>query len=155
MRDHNPPKYEKEVLNELLQNKEQIILHRAHFTSLVDLDEKLFRVAENYFERTQCTDNTEIYRQVQTLTNNIYFPFDLFPYLWLISLYTNSSPAPGTSGVFVECVLQGGQSCLAGTDCICGTPAPARLSQWHCTCHYHHRWVGESDWSTQLGCKGL
>ena len=73
MRDRSPPQYEKEALNDLLKNKEQIILHRTHFTSLADLDEKLFRVAENYFERTQCTDNTDISQQVQTLINNIYF----------------------------------------------------------------------------------
>eukprot|EP01032_Pedospumella_encystans_P016659 gene16659-18999_t len=70
LRDHNPPKYEKEVIDDLLQKKEQIILYRTHFTSLADFDEKLFRVAENYFEWTQCTDNTEI--SLQHLVRLVY-----------------------------------------------------------------------------------
>lgn len=73
MRDRNPPKYEKGALDDLLQNKEQIVLHRTHFDSLADLDNKLYMAAENYFNAcgSHPMDNMEAARQVQTWSQTL------------------------------------------------------------------------------------
>jgi len=79
MRDRNPPKYERENLNDLVQDKEQIVLHRTHFESLTELDKKLYMVAENYYDACNlhsAIDKQQVLPLINFIgTTNDYFAF--------------------------------------------------------------------------------